>query len=168
MPFHAFKKHVKLSGVGNICQHSYGDWLGEYLWRASYLSNRAVGGPEWRDEAFWSLSEVLSGRYYDRMLIELGGTPCALDKMYADFFTGVELAYRPSSSTHVHAAPAKSDTGASSSGLQVDSDWPGVEPCFKAEPIPSAPRFAQSLANDVLIELSDSDAGEAEEKRRRI
>ena len=105
---------------------------GEHL-----ICHHAVCGPERRDEAFWSLSEVLSGRYHDKMLTESGGTPYAFETLYTDFLTGVEVANPPSSSTRVPVATVKSESGVSfSSGLTV-------EVSCKAEPIPPGTRFVR-------------------------
>ena len=91
------------------------------------------------------------------MLIESGGATCALDKMYVDLFAGVELAYRSSCSTHVLLhLPNQIQTHP-----MLVCKWTLISlalPCFLSATILSAPRFAQSLVNNALIKLTNSNA----------
>jgi len=111
--FMRLKRHHRLSGLFNIAHGSDGDWLGEFLWRERFLSQRAVGlHASWREEAFWSLCDVLAARYHPRMVTALGGDPQPLPVKHAELFASMEADYRPASSIRIEVPVAEAPVAA--------------------------------------------------------
>ena len=72
--FPRVKRHNRICGLGHVSKECYGEYLGEFLWRERFLSRRALGSAQWRQFAFWSLCDLLAGKYFTEMRDTLGGS----------------------------------------------------------------------------------------------
>jgi transposase-like protein len=58
--FSRLKKFLRESKVTHVSKEAYGIYLGEFLWREKFLSQRALGHGVWRHAAFWKLCDVIA------------------------------------------------------------------------------------------------------------
>jgi hypothetical protein len=58
--FSRVKRFLRITNCTKISRRTYGEHLGEFLWRARFLSQHSSNGSNWREVVFWILVEHLS------------------------------------------------------------------------------------------------------------
>jgi hypothetical protein len=71
--FSRVKRFLRITKCTKITKRTYGEHLGEFLWRERFLSSHSLNGSNWRDQVFWILVEHLSETTKAKMVAKVPG-----------------------------------------------------------------------------------------------